>query len=189
MDRIAAELERNLTAGTTNSSRQYFEELYGALHDRARSVVRTKHHLDPMGATSLVHNAFLRLQQSETLNVQDDHHFIALASLTMRRIVVDRARKICLSKNGGGLTPSELNENVVVLERNPEELIAIDQILTRLALTKPRLAHIGELLIFSSMRISEIAPLLGISTKTIQREVEELESLFREHGYGQPADS
>jgi RNA polymerase sigma-70 factor, ECF subfamily len=168
----------------TNCSRVLFEQLYDALHARARLLVRAKHRLDPIGPTSLVHDAFLRLRRSETLNANDDSHFIALASGTMRRIIVDRARRIRAEKHGGGVELAPIGGDEIALTRDPLELIAIDQALDSLAAARPRAAQVGELLIYGALKPSEIAALLEVSTKTVQRDITELEEHLRAAGFG-----
>jgi RNA polymerase sigma factor (TIGR02999 family) len=173
----------------TNCSRVFFEHLYDALHARARQLVKAKHRLDPIGPTSLVHDAFLRLRRSETLDANDENHFIALASGTMRRIIVDRARRIRAEKHGGGVDLAPISENEISLARDPVELIAIDQVLDSIAIEHPRAAQVGELLIYGTLRPSEIAAILDVSTKTVQRDMAELEEHLRAAGYGRKRNS
>lgn len=168
----------------SRTPRQLFEELYSELRAKARIIIRGKHPADGASPTSLVHEAFLRLRRSETLNINDDCHFIALAALTMRRIIIDRAKTVRAEIHGGGFTPERLTEDQVSIKRDPEELIAIDQALDHIAERKPRAAQVGELLVFASLGVRETAALLDVSRKTVQRDIDELAAELRVLGYG-----
>ena len=170
----AVQLLESRTGEGTSSPKQLFDRLYTELHTRARQIVRARHRLDPISATSLVHDAFLRLRASESLDINDDQHFVALASLMMRRIIIDRARSIRSERHGSGKADEPIRGDRIELNRDPEELIAIDQALDHIAGRKPRAAQVGELLVFVGLGVKETAALLNVSQKTVQRDIDDL---------------
>ena len=167
-----------------SSPKELFNRLYTELHAKARQIVRARHRLDPASPTSLVHEAFVRLRGSEGLEINDDSHFIALASLVMRRIVIDRARSIRSERHGSGNAHMPIRSDQIELNRDPDELIAIDQALDHVAMKKPRAAQVGELLVFAGLGVKETAALLNVNRKTIQRDIDELAIELQSLGYG-----
>lgn len=180
----AVQLLESRTGQRVSSPKQLFDRLYTELHARARQIVRARHRLDPTSPTSLVHNAFLRLEASENLDINDDQHFLSLASLVMRRMIIDRARSIRSQRHGNGSTHEPIRSDHIELNRDPDELIAIDQALDRIAINKPRAAQVGELLVFVGVGVQETAALLNVSRKTIKRDIDELAVELHVLGYG-----
>jgi RNA polymerase sigma factor (TIGR02999 family) len=180
----AVQLLESRTGQRLSSPKQFFDRLYTQLHTRARQIIRTRHRLDPTSPTSLVHNAFLRLEASEDLDINDDQHFLSLASMVMRRMIIDRARSIRSQRHGSGTAQEPIQSDHIELNRDPEELIAIDQALDRIASKKPRAAQVGELLVFVGVGVQETAALLNVSRKTIKRDIDELAVELHLLGYG-----
>jgi len=147
-------------------------------------MIRARHRLDPQSPTSLVHDAFLRLEASESFDINDDQHFLTLASMVMRRIIIDRARSIRSERHGSGNIHEPIRSDHVQLNRDPDELIAIDQALDLIAAKKPRAAQVGELLVFVGIGVQETAVLLNVSRKTIKRDIDELATELHLLGYG-----
>jgi RNA polymerase sigma factor (TIGR02999 family) len=124
------------------------------------------------------------LEGSETLDINDDQHFLTLASMVMRRIIIDRARSIRSERHGRGSVHEPIRSDHVELNRDPNELIAIDQALDVIAVKKPRAAKVGELLVFVGIGVQETAALLNVSRKTIKRDIDELAIELHSLGYG-----
>jgi len=180
----AVQLLESRTGQRVSSPKQLFDRLYTELHARARRMIRARHRLDPQSPTSLVHDAFLRLEASESFDINDDQHFLTLASMVMRRIIIDRARSIRSERHGSGNIHEPIRSDHVQLNRDPDELIAIDQALDLIAAKKPRAAQVGELLVFVGIGVQETAVLLNVSRKTIKRDIDELATELHLLGYG-----
>jgi RNA polymerase sigma factor (TIGR02999 family) len=180
----AVQLLESRTGQRVSSPKQLFDRLYAELHARARRIVRARHRLDPKSPTSLVHDAFLRLEASESFDITDDQHFLTLASMVMRRMIIDRARSIRSERHGSGNIHEPIRSDHVELNRDPDELIAIDQALDCIAVKKPRAAQVGELLVFVGIGVQETAALLNVSRKTIKRDIDELAVELHLLGYG-----
>jgi RNA polymerase sigma factor (TIGR02999 family) len=129
---------------------------------------RADHTLQP---TALVHEAYLRLAGGEGLRFENRAHFFGAAATAIRRVLVEHARRRGRAKRGGGMPRVGLEELPDTSGTLPDEtLVAVDEVLARLAEFAPELARIVELRFFAGMTIPETARLLGVSETTIQRD-------------------
>ena len=124
------------------------------------------HTLQP---TALINEAYLRLVGVQA-PLQGRKHFFALAARLMRQILVDRARRHSASKRGGGFQVETLNEESHGVKTGIEEFLILDQALTRLAASEPRLAQVVELHYFGGLNGPEISELLGIPVWSVTRD-------------------
>jgi RNA polymerase sigma factor (TIGR02999 family) len=126
--------------------------------------------------TALVHEAYLRLASGGRIDWRDRAHFFAVASRTMRRILVDSARKRGTTKRGGDAvhfaqeTPLDFDTLPAVFQNRADELCALDQVLTRLAEIDPRRAQVVELRFFGGLTVDETAEVLEISPQSVMRD-------------------
>ena len=121
-------------------------------------------------ATALVHEAYLRLVDVETAQQWNSRgHFFAAAAEALRRIVVDRARHKGSRKAGGGRARQDLDALDIALPEIPEDLLALDEALTKLAATDKKAADLVHLRFFAGLPLPEAAQLLGISPRTADR--------------------
>ena len=120
-------------------------------------------------ATALVHEAYLRLAQQNP-QWHDRVHFIAQASLMMRRVLVDHARAHLRDKRGGGLEKLSLSEAAGLAGGLTVEVLDLDQALGRLVQVDPRKAKLVELRYFGGLTVEECAQVLGISVATAERD-------------------
>jgi RNA polymerase sigma factor (TIGR02999 family) len=122
--------------------------------------------------TALVHEAYLRLVGDSAGDQDWDNrgHFFAAAAEAMRRILVENARRKGRRKRGGGLTRRDLEaaEQVTVPEVR-EDLLALDEALTKLASTDSQAAQLVQLRYFAGLSIPEAAKTLGVSPRTADR--------------------
>jgi RNA polymerase sigma factor (TIGR02999 family) len=121
--------------------------------------------------TALVHEAYLRLVgASDGPRWNSRGHFFAAASEAMRRILVESARRKGRVKHGGGLQRVDLDAQDVPVRPQPEEVLALDEALTRLAAEDPDAARVVDLHFFAGLPIEEAAEALGISRATAYRQ-------------------
>lgn len=126
------------------------------------------HTLQP---TALVHEAYLRLVGDDYKNCWDGPaHFFAAAAEAMRRILVDRARRKMRSKHGGSHQRLPLDENCMAVDRRPEELLLVDEVLEELAQADEQATLLVKLRYFGGFTIEEAAKVLGISARTAYRD-------------------
>ena len=121
-------------------------------------------------ATALVHEAYLRLIDQRQARWQGRAHFFALASRMMRRILVDYARSRHYAKRGGAARRVSLDEAMIVSEEKTQEVVALDEALTRLAAIDFRKSQVVELRYFGGLSMEEIAKVLKISAVTARRD-------------------
>ena len=157
-------------AGDAAASGRLFELVYDDLRRLAARHVRGARNAGP-SATSLVHEAFLRLNRRDELPYADRTHFFAVASRAMRQIVIDEARSRSAGKRGGGQANLDLDELQVAAPASPvEELLAIHDALTALEREDPRLAEVVEWHFFGGLTFGEIAEARGVSERTVLRD-------------------
>ncbi len=126
-------------------------------------------------ATALVNEAFLQLSAERTRQFQNRAHFVAIAALSMRQILVQRARARNAAKRGGGAERVTLDERVLGVPAPPgagdvTDIVALDDALSRLAALDPGQARIVELRYFGGLTIEETAEAVGVSPATVKRE-------------------
>jgi RNA polymerase sigma-70 factor, ECF subfamily len=125
-------------------------------------------------ATALVNEAFVRLVKEKAHGFQNRAHFVAIAALSMRQILVERARARRAAKRGGAAVRITLDEEVGGArdraELAPIDVIALDAVLTRLAEIDATQARIVELRYFGGLTIEETAEAMGNSPATVKRE-------------------
>lgn len=145
--------------------------VYDELRRLARRHLRSERSGHTLRTTALVHEAYLRLAEQHNLLIDEQTRFFAAASTTMRRILVDHARRKRRLKRGGGKEPVPLDDIADLLsEEDCEELVALDDALNRLAGANPRAATIVENRFFGGLSLEETAELLGVSSRTVQRD-------------------
>jgi RNA polymerase sigma factor (TIGR02999 family) len=124
-------------------------------------------------ATALVHEAYLRLvgpEESNPARWENRGHFFAAAAEAMRRILIDRARRKQAVKRGGDLARATWEESKMGGAAEPEEILAVDEALTKLAQEDADLANVVKLRYFVGMTVPETAQALGVSPSTVDRQ-------------------
>jgi RNA polymerase sigma-70 factor, ECF subfamily len=119
--------------------------------------------------TALVNEAYMRLADLNRMQWQDRHHFFAVSSQLMRRILVDRARSHNV-KRGAGLEHVSLDEGAVLGIGPQPELVALDDAMNMLARLDPRKVQIIEMRFFGGLSVEETAEVLKISPATVRRD-------------------
>lgn len=164
------ELLLKARSGDSGAQASLMEAVYDELRRMARHQMQKEGSNHTLQPTALVHEAFLRLVQSESIEFQDRAHFFAIAALVMRRILVDHARGRKALKRGGQAQKLQLDEVIVYTEAHSPEILALDEALEQLEKLDPRKSRIVEMRFFGGLPESEIAAALGISLRTVQRE-------------------
>jgi RNA polymerase sigma factor (TIGR02999 family) len=172
-------------AEAESHSRATLDQLMPVLYDELRVAARQQLALSPDGggatlsATGLVHEAYLKIAKQPNLAWRDRSHFMALASLAMRHVLVDRAKARLRHKREGAARPVTLEEHLIADAQQPEALLQINDALDRLAAEEPRLAHIVDCRFFGGFSEPEIADALGVTVRTVQRDWVKARALLR----------
>jgi RNA polymerase sigma factor (TIGR02999 family) len=150
------------------------EQLLPLVYDELRRLAAEKlAHEKPgqtLQPTALVHEAYLRLvdgQQAQAWNSRG--HFFAAAAQAMRRILVERARRKGRIRHGGGLQRADLPDVEVAVPSDDEQILLLDEALTRLAEARPQAAELVQLRFFAGLTLEDIAPLLALSPRSTRR--------------------
>jgi RNA polymerase sigma-70 factor, ECF subfamily len=167
-----------LLVAWSKGDREALEKLmplvYDELHRMASNYLRGERPDHILQTTALVHEAYIRLIDSQNVQWQDRAHFFAISAQLMRRILVSHARSQLAAKRGGRgyrLTLSEAADlSVEPSQERDLDIVALDNALNRLAARDERKSKIVELRYFGGLSLEETAEVLGISPGTIKRE-------------------
>jgi RNA polymerase sigma factor (TIGR02999 family) len=132
----------------------------------------------PLGATTLLHEAWLEMSQRDALAFPSEGHFMAYAARAMRGLVIDRVRERQAQKRGGGLDITSLDTELAEQCAQPELLTDIGAALDDLAKLEPALAQVVDLKFFCGFSMVEIGTLMGTSERTAQRQWEKARSML-----------
>jgi len=153
-----------------------FDELVPLVHAELRRLARFNMGRERTGHTlqtsDLIHEAYLRLVNQQSVEWQDRAHFFAVAAQIMRRILIDHARSYQYAKRGAGAEKVPLDEIAVVNQERASELVALDEALVSLAAYDARKSKIVELRFFGGLSIEETAEVLETSPATVKREMQ-----------------
>ncbi len=127
---------------------------------------RVDHTLQP---TALVHEAYLRLVDQREQNWQNREQFFAIAATLMRRVLLRHAEQRSAQKRGGGEPRVPLVEGLDVFEERAIDLLALDEALERMDQVDPEKRRIVELRFFAGLSVAEIARVLDVSERTVER--------------------
>jgi len=145
-------------------------QVYDELRKLAGVLLAREAPGNTLDATSLVHEAYVRLSGTRDLDGWAGRgHFFAAAARTMRVILVDSARRRSRHKRGAGWKRRQLNPELPAVPSASDQLIAVDAALTRLAVDHPQAAKLVELRYFGGLSIEQSAETLGISSRTANR--------------------
>jgi RNA polymerase sigma factor (TIGR02999 family) len=160
---------RVLNAATASGDEDLFAGLYVELKKIAAGRMAAERQGGTLDATALVHEAWLRLQNTAPERWRDRKQFFAAAAEAMRRILVESARRRMAAKRGGGESPVPLDGLDIPAPVADERLLGIHEVLDRLEAEDEIKARIVKLRFFSGMEHDEIAALLEVNEKTVRR--------------------
>ena len=123
-----------------------------------------------LSTTALVHEAYLKLADQSRAGWHDHAHFLALASLAMRHVLVDRARERNTVKRGGMRQRVTLDDDALSVDAEADALLQLDDAMDRLAAFEPRLARVVECRFFGGLTEQDTAEALGLTVRTVQRD-------------------
>lgn len=161
---------QDLEAGDRRAVDVLFAQLYDELHRSAAQHLRKEAPGHTLSTTSLAHEAWLRLAEQTRTRWESRSHFLGMASIMMRRILVNHAVARRAAKRDALLVPLTLTEAQQVAEDASGEVLRVHEALLALQQADRRAAQVVEMKFFGGLEIEEIAPLLGVSTATVKRD-------------------
>ena len=166
------ELTRILNAAEQGDKRA-IDQLVPALYQELRELAAFKLSREKPGQTlqptALVHEAYLRLAGQEGATWKSRTHFFAAAAEAMRRILIENARRKHRLKRGEGLQRVDLGEGQAASVQSPQDLIAVDEALSKLAEVDKTKAELVKLRYFAGLTLDQAADVLGLSPTTAKR--------------------
>jgi len=154
--------------GEPGASDELLPVVYEELRKLARARMRRERPGLTLQATALVHEAYLRLI-GDDVRWENRRHFFAAAAESMRRILIERARRYAAAKHGGELKRTEFDEVNVADAEDVEHLVAWDEMLDRLAARDAVMADVVKLRFFAGFTVSETADALELSPRSVNR--------------------
>jgi RNA polymerase sigma factor (TIGR02999 family) len=167
------EITRLLAAAGRGDPRA-LESLLALVYDELKRIARR--HLRASSAkpmlctTELVHEAFLRMVRGNEVGWEGRAHFFGVASRAMRQVLVDFARRRQAARRSGQWRRTTLDDGHGMLEFELDEILAVDEALNRLNDLDQRLRQVVELRFFGGLSDKEIAEMLGVSARTVERD-------------------
>lgn len=153
--------------------------VYEELREIARRQLSARGPGNTLSTTGLVHEAYLKLADQQRVMWRDRTHFIALASVVMRHVLVDRARARLAEKRDGHRARVALDSELVPADDQPEAMLQLNDAIERLAVAEPRLARVVDCRFFGGMTDDEIAEALDVTRRTVQRDWVKARMLLR----------
>ena len=159
-------------AGDTQAAERLLPLVYDELRRLAAARMAREAPGQTLDATALVHEAYLRLVGARSASEGFDSrgHFFAAAAEAMRRILIDQARRKQADRHGGGWHRLDVLEAELAVDSSGDELLAVHEALTRLAVQEPHAARLVELRFFAGLTLEQAATALGVPARTAYRQ-------------------
>ena len=171
-----------LRSGQQESLDSLVRVLYHELRTIAhRHLAKHRHagERETLATTALVHEVYIKLVDQTHAEWHDRAHFLALAAVAMRHILIDQAKAKMTAKRGGARQAVTLDDGAIAAEDSPEALLSINDALDRLAEIDRRLAQVVECRFFGGLTDEETAEALGVTKRTVQRDWVKARMLLR----------
>ena len=156
--------------GDRKAAAELMPLLYGELRSLGRALIKRQPPGQTLQATALVHEAFAKLVGTTDPGWDGRGHFFAAAAQAMREILVDQARRRAAIKRGGNLKRKEFDDNDLPIESPVENILALNEALTKLEANDPVKGRIVTMRFFAGSTMDEIASELGTSKSSVERQ-------------------
>ncbi len=163
--RLLAEIE----GGRREATDRLLPILYAELRRLARRQMARERPGQTLEPTALVHEVYLRLLGDDPTPWANRAHFFGAAAEAMRRILIERARRIRRLRHGGGRMRVTLDPEAPDLARSPERFLALDRALDSLEAQDPNMARVAKLRYFAGLTVHETAAALDTSARSVNR--------------------
>jgi len=167
------------TAKSDSAQGALFASLYAELRRIARRELQRGGGAGALSPTTVLHEAYLRLERCTGAAPASEGEFLAYASRVMRNLVIDLVRRRGALKRGGGFEITTLEGEAAVPSANTDELEALSHAIDALSALDPALAELVDLKFFCGFSFVEVAAVRGVSERTLQRDWEKARILLR----------
>ena len=168
MDSTLSTLFATAESGDRAAADQLFATLYDELHRMARRELAKRGAGATLGATTILHEAYLDISERERATFPDRNRFLGYASRVMRGLIIDYSRRRLAQKRGGQFEITSFQQEVVG-PASHEVLSRISDALDQLGAIEPQLAELVDLKFFCGFSFAEIAAMRGVSERTVKR--------------------
>jgi RNA polymerase sigma factor (TIGR02999 family) len=183
------ELLADLRGGRREALDQILPLVYHELRRTAKRELAVRPS-DSLSTTALVHELYLKFTRAQRADWRNRAHFLSVAAVAMRHILVDRARRRTADKRGGPHQHVTLDDELMIADNQAESLLELHEALERLALLDERLARVVECRFFGGMTEQETAEALCITERTVRRDwIKARGLLYQALGAGASRDS
>jgi RNA polymerase sigma factor (TIGR02999 family) len=158
--------------GDRAAADKLFATLYDELHRMARRELAKRGAGVTLGATTLLHEAYLDISDRERVAFPDRNRFMGYASRVMRGLIIDYARRRQAQKRGGAFEITSIETDLPDTALDADGLSRLSDALNELETAEPRLARVVDLKFFCGFSFAEIASMMGVSERTAQRDWE-----------------
>ncbi len=166
---MVTRLLRDAEGGSKEALDALFDLLYEKLRGMSHKFLAAHVRNETLSTTALVHEAYLKLSRDHDWTARDREHFLSISARAMRQIVVDAARARGAEKRGGGAPVVPLSGLEQERSASPEEVLALDRAIAKLAQVDPELEQLVELRFFAGLSLDEIRELTGTPERTLKR--------------------
>jgi len=163
-------LLKAISAGDRTGANRLMDLVYDQLRQIARRYMSRERPAHTLQPTALVNEAFMKLIDQDRVDWQNRSHFMAVASQSMRRILVDHARSRNREKRGGGRLAFPLDEALTLNPDRDADVLALDEALEKLAELDATQAKIVEMRFFGGMSVEEVAEALSMPKRSVERQ-------------------
>ena len=163
--------------------------VYDDLRTQARGYMRRERANHTLQPTALVHEAYGRLVDQKRAHWQNRAQFFGVAAQAMRRILVDHARRRCVGKRGGGAPHVAIDDVAVAAFTASDDVLALDEAMSRLAEFDERKARVVELRVFGGLTIAETAAVLEVANTTVITDYQAARAWLYLETYGSSGDN
>jgi len=182
------QLLHEMVLGNQNAVNRLLPLLHDELQRLARAAFRRERREHTLQPTALVNEAYIRMM-GQRAPVESRGHFLALAAMQMRRILLDYARMHRVARRGGGVQRVLLEDSAAICSPRPLDIIVLDAALDKLAALDPRLAQLVELRFFGGLSIEETAEVMHIGSATAKRSWNSARAFLRRELEGESGDT
>jgi RNA polymerase sigma factor (TIGR02999 family) len=171
MNTALSSLIASAEQGDRAAADQLFSALYDELHRMARRELSKRGAGMTLGATTLLHEAYLDISDREGVAFPDRNRFMGYAAKAMRGLIIDYARRRQAQKRGGEFEITSISTDLAEpSSADPDELTLLSSALDELERTDPGLARVVDLKFFGGFSFAEIASMMAVSERTIYRD-------------------
>lgn len=174
------DIVNDLRLGSREAIDRLIPLLYSELRQIAHRHLSARRDGATLNTTALVNEAYLKLVDQSRAQWNDRVHFLALAALAMKQILMDRAKARASLKRGGNRIRVTLDDEMLHVDEMPDALLQITDAIDRVAAIDARLARIVDYRFFGGLANQEIAAALGITERTVERDWIKARMLLRE---------